>query len=209
MEITNKTLAIFLVAAVAISLFGTILSINKLNQFGKFITTGYATSDNATATLVVSSTTSIKFAVATVDWGTGYVNSTGGYVNCTLTTNGYNTPSACVGFNTVSQGFVLENDGNTMAQVQLYSNATAAQFIGDSTALFLYRVSDNESNSCTGEAPASYTTVNTTSPGTLICPSQAFNFTDNVDSLRIDINVTIPYTAPPGSKSARLTATAS
>ncbi|MEM4711261.1 MAG: hypothetical protein QXL18_04925, partial [Candidatus Woesearchaeota archaeon] len=197
-----------------ISLLGTIISINKINAVEKLrVTTGYALSDEGVALINISSSTSIKFAVNTIDWGTGIVNTSGGYINCTMNTEGSNS-LGCSGFNTVTQGFVLENDGNTMVGVQLYSNASAAQFIGGgetgNNPLFMYKVSNNESNSCiSGLNPTSYNDVNTTPLGTTICSSNSFNFTDNSDSLRIDILINIPYNAPSGEKSATFTATAS
>ena len=213
MEITNKTLAMLLVAAVAISLFGTIFSVNKLNQFGEFrSTTGFATTDTGTAVVVVNTSTSIKFVVATIDWGSGSVNSTSGFLNCTLATDAANT-EGCAGFNTVSQGFILENDGNTVAAVSLAANRTAVQFIGGTGEgggpLFRYKVANNgtESSSCTTPLPVAYTDVNVTAPGTVICAD--LNYTDIQDSLEIDIYVNIPYTSPSGQKIAGLQATAS
>jgi hypothetical protein len=213
MEITNKTLGLLLVAAVAISLFGTIISINKLNQFTQLsTTTGFATSDQGNVSVYVNTSTSIRFAVNTVNWGTGIVNTTGGYVNCTMMTDGTANSAGCSGFNTVTQNFVLENDGSTLAGVQLASNASAAQFIGGDSSgggpLFRYTVTNNETGSCSGPVPSSFTDVNTTAPGTQICPVSGFNYTDTRDSMNISIYVNIPYTAPSGQKSATLTATA-
>ncbi|GIU70269.1 MAG: hypothetical protein KatS3mg002_1505 [Candidatus Woesearchaeota archaeon] len=210
MELTNKTLALLLVAAISVSLIGTFFSLNKL---GKLTATGYATA-NGTATVNVSSTTSIRFAIPSVDWGTGYVNTTGGYVNCTLMTDGTSNSAGCAGFNQVTQGLVLENDGNTMTGVSLYSNANASQFIGGTSdgggPQFRYKVSQNESGSCTsGLGPTSFTDVNTTGPGTTICPAGNFNFTDSTDSIKIDLYVNIPYTAQSGYKIATLIATSS
>ena len=209
MELSNKTLAMFLVAAIAVSLFGTLFSLNRLGSLGA---TGYATSANGTAIVVVNTSTSIKYVVATINWGSGLVNTTAGYLNCTLATDAANT-AGCIGFNTVSQGFILENDGNTVAAVTLSSNRTAAQFIGGTSdgggPLFRYKVANNgtESSSCGSPNPAAYTDVNVTAPGTLIC--SALNYSDTQDSLEVDIYVNIPYTALGGQKIAGLQATAS
>jgi hypothetical protein len=210
MEMSNKTLAMLLVAAIAVSLFGTIFSLNRLGTLG---TTGYAISANGTATVYVNTSTSIRFAVSSVNWGTGTVNTTGGYVNCTMMTGGTANSAGCAGFTQVTQGFVLENDGNTMDTVQLSSNASAAQFIGGDSSgggpLFRYTVTNNETGSCTSPAPPSFTDVNITAPGTPVCPSSGLNYSDTRDSMNINIYVNIPYTAPQGQKTAILTATAS
>ena len=49
MEINNRALVLFLVAAIVVSLAGTIISLNKLGTLR--YTTGLAASDTATATL--------------------------------------------------------------------------------------------------------------------------------------------------------------
>lgn len=213
MEVSNKTLGLLLVAAVAISLFGTVISINKLNQFGQVKTTGYATSTTGTASVNVNTSTSIIFAVSSVDWGTGQVNATA-YFNCTLATDAANS-EGCIDFTSKNGApFILENDGGTLAVVNLASNATGVQFIGGDAIYggpqFKYKVSANETSSCAGSlAPATYTDVNVTGVGTTICSTPGLNSSVGADSLKIDILVNIPYTAAAGQKAATLTATAS
>ena len=202
MEISNKTLALFLVAAIVVSLAGTIISLNKL---GQVTTTGFAATDTGTATLQVNSTTSIFFSIDSINWGSGYVN--GSYINCTMGSDNKRS-LGCVGFTTVAQGFVLENDGNKNVTVELVANATAAQFIEGSTGggpEFLYNVSNNETDACDTPAPAALTAVNTSAPGTLIC--DIFHFID-ADTMRIDVEINIPSDSPPGVKIAEFTATA-
>jgi len=198
-DFSNKTLAFVLVAALTVSLIGTLLSLNKLNQ----ITGGVTGTGNAS--LYLNSTASIRFAVATVDWGTGSVNSSGS--TCLLDTAG--TTTGCTGFSAVSQPLVIENNGDTNLSVQLTSNASGTQFIG-SGATFQWKVTNNETSSCPSPLPAAYTDVNTSSPGTLICaallPSTATN------TLKVDLNVSIPLslvTSATGQKAATLTVTGS
>lgn len=214
MEMSNKTLSLLLVAAITISLFGTIISVNKLNRFQTIkATTGFATSDQGTATVYINSSTSIFFSIDTVDFGTGYVNGTGGSPqNCTLNTEGLKTTPGCIDFNTVTQGFVLENEGTTMPSIQLSSNSNASEFLTGATGeyggpRFLYKVTNNESSSCTSPVPATYTDINDTAPGTVICSGLDYK-TDN-DTLLIDIQINIPITTTTGQKTATLTAQAS
>ncbi|HSU72826.1 MAG TPA: hypothetical protein VLJ21_03175, partial [Candidatus Binatia bacterium] len=125
-------------------------------------------------------------------------------------------------FTTVTQGFTLENDGSANATIQLQFSNNFSGFLGGDTTLgwYRYNVSNNESSSCrnstggTGCAanvnctynPVAWSDVNTTVPGTTICPKLLF--TDSSDSLKVDINISIPYDAPAGSKLSTLTATA-
>lgn len=212
MEITNKTLAMFLVGAIAVSLFGTIISLNKLSSIS---TTGYAASDQGTATVYVNSSTSIFFSIDSVNWGEGYVNATpGAPFNCTLNTEGLRS-AGCVRFTAVSQGFVLENEGNTYPAINLDSDVNGSQMFGEHWTyggpLLLWRVTNNESSSCGGggipAGLASYIPANTTGIGSLICP--ALEFANGNDTLLINVQVNIPYTVSAGSKTAQFTAQAS
>src|SRR3989344_4566576 len=129
-DISNKTVVTLLVAAIAISLGGTFVTLNALNSrlgaLGFSQLTGFATIPNATATLTANTYSSIKFSQATVAFGTGSVNTSAGN-NCTLSTldgtGGLN--SHCLDFNEVYNGFTVENDGNTNLSVELKSNQSA------------------------------------------------------------------------------------
>ncbi|MGV8151342.1 MAG: hypothetical protein ACP5NV_06465, partial [Candidatus Woesearchaeota archaeon] len=60
------------------------------------------------------------------------------------------------------------------------------------------------------EAPATYTDVNTSGLGTLICSTPGgLDYNNSKDSLMVDIFINIPDNSPQGQKTARLTATAS
>jgi hypothetical protein len=74
-EISNRTLAILLIIAIAISLGGTIVSLNRLAQVRVPVITGFA-SDQGTATVNITSQASLIFAVNSIDFGNGWVNST-------------------------------------------------------------------------------------------------------------------------------------
>jgi hypothetical protein len=208
MEITNKTLAMFLVAAIVVSLAGTIISLNKL---GSISTTGYASNVNATARVNVNAVSSVVFRISSMDWGTGSVtaNASATQFNCTLISNATNSVD-CFGFNVVTNPFVLENDGNTNVSVTLKSNATATQFIGGTAVyggpVFQYNVSNNETSSCVTPAPAGFTDVNVTGAGTQIC--DVLDSTDTKDTIKIHIKINIPYTATTGDRTANLMATA-
>ena len=205
MDVSNKTLAMFLVAAVVVSLVGTIISLNKL---GTLTTTGYATGTGRVE-LNVSTTTSIKFVLNTVNWSTGSVNSSG-YWNCTLTTVGGHT-AGCNGFNTWNESLVIENDGSTiLSNVQVNSSAGNTTFPGGTQVyggpLFMWNFSQNETSSCGSLlGSATWVDVNTSGVGTLVC--QGLDFLDANDTIRVGLYVNIPYTATPGLKTATLTAT--
>jgi len=211
MEITNKTLVAFLMAAIVVSLAGTIISLNKLGSISvNGPSTGYASNVNATAHVQVTATTSISFVVSSLDWGTGSVNSTSPDQNCTLITNVTNNPTDCLLFNTGVPPLILQNDGNTNVSVVLRSNATAAQFIGGTGVQggpqFMWNISNNETSSCVtpNASLANFTSVLTTD--TQIC--DVLDAIDTKDSMKINIKLNLPFTTPQGDKTAVLTATA-
>lgn len=227
-DVSNKTVVMLLIATVVVSLGGAYISLNavnnKLSGIGVGPITGLATTvPNGTATLIISLVSSIQFSDAAVDFGTGSINTTQG--NCTLSTTSANS-AGCVDFTAQANGFTIQNDGNTNLSVTLVSDKNSTDFIQDGAGLFLWNVSVSEAGSCvnaTGDRLAIQ--PNTTNAGcggagqaacgaifesatTItknICPSLLFD--DAKDSLNIDINVTIPVTAPSGTKTAKLTVT--
>ncbi len=227
MEVSNRTIMALLIATVVVSLGGTYISLsavnNKLTSIGLVPITGFAVIPNATATVTVNTISSIKFSQASVAFSTGSVNTASGFNNCTLSTTSASN-SGCTDFSEVSTPFTIENDGNTNLSVELRSNATATTFIG-SGALFLWNVSVNESGSCVNASGTDRTAVQpntsvgcggtTNACGSIfesvstsnknICPSLLYN--DASDSLNIDINISIPYDAPTGTKIAGIIVT--
>jgi hypothetical protein len=213
MEVSNKTLALFLVAAVVVSIGGTILSLDRLSRVS---TVGYATdADTGTATLTIQTLASIKFAINTIDFGTGSVNSSTGIPQCNLTINASNAiaKSNCIGFyDTNNNGaivdtFIIENDGNADLNITLNSTVNSTEFLGGSAtyALFQYTVSNNVSGSgaCGGTLGvptwASFNNVNTN-----VCTNLSWSAPD---TLRVGIRVGIPDDSLTGQRNATLIAT--
>ena len=197
MEISNKTLAMFLVAAIVVSLGGTILSLQRLNSIS---TTGYATANTqGNATINVTSQTSLRFAINSVNFGTGSVNTTGGYTNCIMSLNDTAafTKVGCLSFNAnnaAGPSFVIENDGNTYVNLTLNASKNATGFIGGTSPAFEYAIYQNETTSCKlsiyNESNVSTVAANVVN----IC--QNLSYLDTEDTLRIYVRVTIPYDAP-------------
>jgi hypothetical protein len=213
MEFTNKTLVWFVLAAIVVSLTGTIITLNGVNENGF---SGFASSNRTgNATVSISSQTSLNFVVNALDFGTGSVNSTTPY-SCVLSNfNSTNITRVgnCDGFNssTVANGWLqIENIGNTRMNVTLNFSANASTFIGGGTGAnapapqLLFKAGDNESGSCGADVnatTAAWTNVTGAagerfpicmgSTGLLSVPA--------TNSMSIGINITIPYDAV-GSK---------
>jgi hypothetical protein len=155
--------------------------------------------------LNLTETTEVSFTTASVNWGTGHVTS--GHTSCTLTTGDAELADGCDDFTVVSAPLVIENMGNNDVKLELASNKDAAGFIGGTSPTFKWKMTANETASCTGITPEIYTNVNTTSAGTQVCTR--FFALDTKDALNIDLEVVIPSdTAASGAKTATITATA-
>jgi len=204
-DVSNKTLAALLVVSVLVSLFGTFFALNKIQQVT--VIGAATTNDTGIATLEINTTASIIFSRDTINWGSGYVNASG-YTNCTMDTTG-GLSAGCVDFTQVTEGLVIENDGNmNFTYIYLNSDKNATEFIGgdSSIAEFQWIISENETGSCSQiYQNDTWYDVDTTTPGAKICDN--FNFLNNKDSIKVDLRVVVPYDAPQGTKTATLTVT--
>ena len=128
MEISNRTIAILLVATLAVYLGGTFISLNRLGRMG-YVSTGLATSeaDTGNVTLRIASQTAIAWQSSTIEWGSGYVD--GSCSNCTMhvntSSNRVGAPNdgfdrtCCVSFNWSNESLLLKNTGNQVVSLQL------------------------------------------------------------------------------------------
>jgi len=118
-DISNKTVAFLLIGAIAISLIGTFVSLNRLGKMGIPVISGAATSGAGTAQLTIASALSITLSEDdTVDFGT-----------CTPTTGGTWFESNATDKNGTGQGYcdglgypdniTVWNDGNEYANVTI------------------------------------------------------------------------------------------
>ncbi|MCD6589879.1 hypothetical protein J7K74_01680 [Candidatus Woesearchaeota archaeon] len=204
MEVSNKTLAALLVLSVLVSLAGMYTAIYRIQRISVI---GAATSDTATATLNISTSQAIQFTVATVDWDTGYVNTTGGYNNCTLYTT-TDPQVGCIGFRDATNdpdyvhSLILENVGTALVNVTLNSSTDAATLLGGTNPSIQWKLDYNESGSCSALYDTNWDEVNTTAE--LIC--EDFNYVDTNDSIKVDLKIRIPYDSSTGLKTLTLTA---
>jgi hypothetical protein len=209
-EITNKTLAILMIVAIALSIGGTFFSLNRLAYlFQQPSPQAYVTNPTGQAKVNITGIASLRFAIATVDFGTGYVNTSEGNQYCSMAsgnpTGAKDSVDRCVGFVQVNSSLQLENDGNNNLTLTIVSNKAAAAFIGGATPGFDYIIANNETSSCGNPSPSSWTAVPTLD--TSACGSPGLGYLDNADSLDVHLNLTIPYNSNTGQQTATLTVT--
>ena len=215
MDFSNKTLALLLVVTLVISMTGTLLSLNRLESFNynPLQVSGRLGSDIGNVTLQINQSASLIFQINTINFGSGLVNASGGFVNCTLNSEGIvqYVPANCVGFNNVTQGLVLMNDGNRNLSVTLQSNVNSSDFIGGIVGggpQFAWNITNNETGACqTGlfKYNATWQPVNKTPDVVTICTDM--NWQDSADTFLIHVQVRIPGDSFGGQRNATFTAT--
>jgi len=153
-EISNQTLGILLVAAIALSLIGTFVTVTKVGQQPTIRLVGYApATDTGTAlvNLTVDQILDINFTTAGADFGVGSI--TPGAVNCTKVTSGLGAQMGdgaanCTQFTPGSIGsLVIENIGNVNVTLNLSFNQNAASMIGGTSPAFEIAWTCNEAGS--------------------------------------------------------------
>ena len=191
---SNKSLAVLLMFSIIVSLFGTLITLTKISPNP----TGYGVTDTSSGTVnySVASNVDINFTNSIIDFGVGYVGT--GYSNCTLVTNSTNQSIDCAGFHNVTTGFLIENIGNKLAEINLSFTDGATTFIHGSGSRFMFAVNnESEPGSCVTEIPNTYDLYNFTDitayANYTICSK--FNFTPSEDLLEIDVKLIISEAA--------------
>ena len=197
-DISNKSLAALLVVAMVVSVAGT--SLIMIRNLGLFSVTGKQISQSGLAQVEVTTNASFIFSVSSLQWGTGYVNTPGGFYNCTLNTNG--TTTGCAGFNTLTTPLQLQNDGNRLLSVDLNFSKTSGEFLSSPLSTAQFRVSE-VNDSCIGAlSNTTWSDFDTANP-TICANLQPLN---GNDTLNIDFNLFIDYNETASNKNVTVTA---
>ena len=206
-DISNRTIAVLIVAAIVISIGGTIISLNKISG-GLIRITGKATTDTASVGLDLQSLAEVNFTTDTISWGTG--NVVAGKSQCRLDSYSSSIDSVnCSGFTPQPNGLVLENIGNKNVSLNISFEKTAEDFIGISAAQLKWNVSDLESGSCGDWKVTQGNWINVSNTSDVeVCGATngGFKANDDSDTLKLDVMVVIPSDTPPGAKSNTVTA---
>jgi hypothetical protein len=198
MDMSNKSLALLLVAAIVISLGGTLISLNKLNQEGL---TGMASGQ---VQLAVSSNMSCDVDSNVTFGSSGQLESV-----ITLSTNLTNTGTNftnCVA-SAACQGLQINNTGNVNINVTFNSSVDGTSFVSGVAADFMYVVWNGTTASLESgcRAGSSLAWANVPTTASTICSNLTWNETN--DMMTMEFNVTVGPTTPPGTKTAILTVT--
>jgi hypothetical protein len=215
-DISNKTLAIFLLTATIVSLGGFLLTLDHVDGI-----TGRAATDTGTSNFSINSTISVVFTQNLVEFGVGIVNSSGNH-NCTLNTSGpgmlngaanpINGPD-CLGFNATLNPLRIQNQGTQNVTLNISFNSTNSQFVGGTTPSFTFRASVNDTGACGNSTSLNFNTAMTevTAADTnySICNITKFNWQNNNRTVNLDLGIKLPQDVSPGQHKVIITAYAS
>ena len=121
-----------------------------------------------------------------------------------LVTN--NTMVGGTDWNSVDGGFIVENIGNVNVTVGIMSDHAAAAFLGGTSPLYQYNVSNSKASSCNftaGYAGDVYEDM--TAGDVTFC--DVFQNGDTIDEIRIDILLKVPSDSVTGALSETVTLT--
>src|SRR3989344_7372179 len=110
MDLSNKTIFAILALTLVITITGTFVNLGKIYDLGHLSLTGAATSSaGGNATITISQSTSITNNFRTIQFGSGFVNSSCSV--CSMDSNGGITAACCGTFKQSNNlGFLFENN---------------------------------------------------------------------------------------------------
>ena len=204
-EISNKTLAMLLVAAIVVSLGGTLISLNKLGELrtGGFDITGLA-QVSGIANLSIEASTEITLLDSVIDFGAGRINSSVSTNQVILDSNKTHAlPNGTWNWGT-EDTFVIRNTGTTDLNITTYGEAPSS-WIGGSTATpnAWFAVTGGEggvTNACPGSnATTSWTVLSNTVNETVSTFLYSSSF-GSKNELNMSVKLLIPSDATNGTK---------
>lgn len=218
MDISNKTLAMFLLIAIVISLGSTVFYLNRLDRLQQETPTGFASTDTGTVSLNVQSQISITTADSdTLDFLNCYPNPTFHlFVNSEL---GKNTSGAIGNCTITNQNNIsVRNDGNTNANVTIQADdvgeAQGGNFVAaqsSAASALAYKVTNasrdaGSSGGCYGTMQSTYTNFSTAATEYNACNNLSYGV-DTTNSIVVDFEIKLPSDALPGADSVTVTFT--
>ena len=181
MENTNNLVAVLIVAAIAVSLAGTITTLNMVNRYLGPSLTGAAT---GYVNVTVNESIALVFVNQQVDFPALNPQGSGLTFNDDTTDND-------------PEPLVIRNDGSTTVNITLDSDKDIWQTQSSPSAYFTFMCGDNTStcdiDECADCSVTTFTNVPQGSPDLVIWN---MSYRENQDQLEIEFNVTVPTGEP-------------
>ena len=213
-DISNTVLIALVLVAIVVSVGGTMVTLSMIRPTTIEIAGLYT--DTGELKFEILSVVSINVIQDTMNFGAGRVNETCTY--CYLDSNESDITDSCHKDASDSCGnwswtagdsfaFEVENTGTVTANVTIYSNASAAEFIGGTGPGQWFFSKNNETNSC-GWLQTSWTALGKgVGNATDVCLN--FNHEALNDTFFTHIRLKVPEDATPGARTATITFDAS
>lgn len=164
-QVSDKTIMFLLIAAIIISIGGTIVSINRLNQLIPRVT-GLGTTTTGKVNVTLANVNSISITDSQIDFGSCSPNSSTGSNLSSNISNGttwqsWGSPGVCVSIVNSPDNITIKNDGNTNLNISVKTNVIASTFIGGDSPygpLFMFSVkNDSDSPGCNNATGTTWT----------------------------------------------------
>jgi hypothetical protein len=206
--VSNRSLALLLVATIVISLGGTLISLNKLNQFEITGLVAGIVNLSIGTTAACNVDTNVSFGSGTpttaivLSTNADYGGVAAGFQDCS------NVASPCY------KGMQINNTGNVNLLVNFTSDKNASTLQGDSSPLTYFQyyiVNGTLKGGGTGSAGCTNVTNNLGANGTVVTTTSMticnnLSYINGYDIVSIGYNLTINETTPKtGQKSAAIT----
>ena len=211
MDMSNKSLALLLVASLVITLGATVVTLNKFNGLEGTGLTGLVV-DSGWAAVNIAGLQGCNVD-STVNYGTGTVTGT-----TTLSSDANNAGSGfnnCTQTGTVCGGLQVNNTGNANLRINFSSDVNATGFLSGNSVVqadFVYHIYNGTTNStrtsggCGNNsgitAWSSWQNVPELQNVT-ICHN--LTFSDGTDVITMEFNTTLRTDTPSGQKNATIT----
>lgn len=148
-QISNKTLTFLLIAAVVVSIGGTIISVNRLNQLRFQIPRITGLGSTGYVNVTIAGVTSINLIDTQINFGSCSPNATTGTNVSSNVSDGWGAPGVCRidgDLTTNEDNITIQNDGNKNINVSVKTSVVAGtSFIGGTNPQF-YFITRNASN---------------------------------------------------------------
>jgi hypothetical protein len=207
--VSNKTLALFIIVTVIVSLGGTLLSLNKLQELSQikvYVPTKQVTGlASGQVELTIASNMSCVID-SNVSFGSSGIVP-GPTTLSTQSTNTGTNFTDCSGAASACAGMMVNNTGNVNIFVNFSSQYDGASpsFLSGATSDFQYIVYNGTTGSteegCRDGLPSAWANVPTAADS--ICTNLTAN--DTNDIMTIEYNITIYPSTPTGPKSTTIT----
>lgn len=207
MVITNKSLAVLLIAAMVVAVGGAMLTLAMLGNLTDILQLPGITGFGSLGVVNVSvmQTAMLNVSQPFSDFGVGYVEM--GKPGAVLVTDDIALNWTVVGNAPSKLKLRLDNIGNVNLSVSVISDKNAVNFVGGGSSPSLSFGTVVYNSSCTGTAPGGWIELreeNGLGNNTRNVCSQ-LQFLNNQNQMALNIRVYIPYNAPIGNKTATLT----